>query len=236
MNFFSHQDQARRKTTQLVLLFISAILFLILLTNILAAFTLWLIDGQVAGGYQAYQEAINTLSYEKPKQIWNYLSWKKLGLISMAVCGTVLCAIAYKWIQLSSGGKSVAESLGGQRIKPNTSDANEKRALNVVEEMAIAAGMPAPSVYLLAHEKGINAFAAGNTPADAVIGLTQGCIEQFNREQLQGVIAHEFSHILNGDMRLNIRLIAVLNGILFIGIIGEVLQYAQSLRLQSSLS
>lgn len=223
MNFFTQQDQARRNTTVLVLLFLSAVLILIILTNILAAFTLWLIDGQVAGGYQAYQEAVDTLSYEKPKGIWAYLSWHRLGLISAAVCGTILCAIVYKWLQLSSGGKAVAESLGGQRINPNTNDANEKRALNVVEEMAIASGMPVPAVYLLSHEQGINAFAAGNSPADAVIGLTQGCIEQFNREQLQGVIAHEFSHILNGDMRLNIRLIAVLNGILFIGLIGSVL-------------
>ncbi len=217
MDFFAQQDQARRNTSALVLLFILAVIALIIITNVLVMVVFWGAAGQVNPGYQ----------------LGEYFSWRTFGLISLVVTGVVACAIAYKWIQLSAGGKRVAESLGGHRIAPNTRDADENRVLNVVEEMAIASGMPVPPVYLLSEEAGINAFAAGNTPADAVIGVTRGCIEQFDREQLQGVIAHEFSHILNGDMRLNIRLIALLNGILFIGGVGEVLLRGGSRRHRS---
>jgi Zn-dependent protease with chaperone function len=123
---------------------------------------------------------------------------------------------------LSSGGTVVAESLGGRLISQGTSDLHERKALNVVEEMAIASGTPVPPVYLLEREQGINAFAAGFTPGDAVIGLTRGTITYLTREELQGVIAHEFSHILHGDMRLNIRLIGILHGVLLIGLIGYI--------------
>jgi Zn-dependent protease with chaperone function len=114
----------------------------------------------------------------------------------------------------------VAELLDGRPIDPNTTDPDERRVLNVVEEMAIASGTPVPPVYLLENEEGINAFAAGYTPSDAVIGVTRGCVQTLTRDELQGVIAHEFSHILNGDMRLNIRLMGVLYGILMISITG----------------
>jgi len=129
---------------------------------------------------------------------------------------------AYKTMALSSGGTVVAESLGGRLISQGTSDLHERKALNVVEEMAIASGTPVPPVYLLEREQGINAFAAGFTPGDAVIGLTRGTITYLTREELQGVIAHEFSHILHGDMRLNIRLIGILHGVLLIGLIGYI--------------
>ncbi len=208
MDFFSQQDKARRNSSLLLLLFVSAVLTLIVITNVLVAVSWLLLNGAGSDGVSNFSALF---------------SWQRFGHISLAVSGTVVCAIVYKWFQLSSGGKAVAESLGGVRINPNSSDSNQSRVLNVVEEMAIASGMPVPPVYLLADERGINAFAAGNTPADAVIGVTFGSIYQLNREQLQGVIAHEFSHILNGDMRLNIRLIALLNGILFIGSIGEIL-------------
>ena len=117
----------------------------------------------------------------------------------------------------------VAESLGGRLVHSDTRDPTERKLLNVVEEMAIASGTATPPVYVLDDEGGINAFAAGFSPSDAVIGVTRGCAEQLSRDELQGVIAHEFSHILNGDMRLNIRLIGVLHGILIIGIIGYFL-------------
>ena len=112
-----------------------------------------------------------------------------------------------KMAELSGGGETVARALGGRPINPNTPDLSERVLLNVVEEMAIASGTPVPPVYLLDNEEGINAFAAGTTPQNAVIGVTRGTIETLKRDELQGVIAHEFSHILNGDMRLNIRLI-----------------------------
>jgi Zn-dependent protease with chaperone function len=113
--------------------------------------------------------------------------------------------------------------MGGHPLAPQTTDPDERKILNVVEEMAIASGTPVPPVYLLEHEDGINAFAAGYTPGDAVIGVTRGCIQNLNRDELQGVIAHEFSHILNGDMRLNIRLIGVLYGILLISMTGWII-------------
>ena len=121
--------------------------------------------------------------------------------------------------RLSDGGHSIAQMLGGHPINTNTTDPSERRVLNVVEEMSIAAGVPVPTVYLL-EEQGINAFAAGYQPQDAVVGVTRGTVELLSRDELQGVIAHEFSHILNGDMRLNIRLMGVLHGILVIALIG----------------
>jgi Zn-dependent protease with chaperone function len=106
---------------------------------------------------------------------------------------------------LAKGGSAVAESLGGRLVNPNTTHPDERKLRNVIEEMAIAAGVPVPKVYVLDEEKGINAFAAGHAPGDAAIGVTRGCMTLLNRDELQGVIGHEFSHILNGDMRLNLR-------------------------------
>ncbi len=120
------------------------------------------------------------------------------------------------------GGTAVAESLGGRRVYPNTTDRVERRLLNVVEEMAIASGTPVPPVFML-PEPGINAFAAGYSPSDAVLGVTRGCAEQLTRDELQGVIAHEFSHVLNGDMRMSIKLIGVLHGLLLIGLTGQLI-------------
>ena len=135
----------------------------------------------------------------------------------------IACGTLFKIAQLAGGGSVVAERLGGKRVFPNTTDPVERRLLNVVEEMALASGVPVPAVFFLAEEQGLNAFAAGYSPSDAVIGVTRGCAQQLNREQLQGVIAHEFSHILNGDMRLNLRLIGVLHGILLMGLVGRQL-------------
>ncbi|MEM6331129.1 MAG: M48 family metallopeptidase, partial [Planctomycetota bacterium] len=122
----------------------------------------------------------------------------------------------------AGGGSCVAETLGGKRLFPDSAGPTERRVLNVVEEMAIASGTPVPPVYLM-EEAGINAFAAGFSPSDAVIGVTRGCAETLTRDQLQGVVAHEFSHILNGDMRLSIRLIGILHGILLLGLVGNML-------------
>ncbi|MGK0442086.1 MAG: Zn-dependent protease with chaperone function [Pseudohongiellaceae bacterium] len=219
MNFFSEQDQARRNTKWLVVLFMAAVIALIIVTNVLVAVTFWVMDGQM----EDYSHAAELLQHSDATGLAVYFNWQNFGKISLAVCGVLGCVMGFKWLQLSGGGKRVAESLGGRRINPNTDNANEKRVLNVVEEMALASGMPVPAVYLLQGEKGINAFAAGKTPSDAVIGVTQGAVEQFDREQLQGVVAHEFSHILNGDMRLNLQMITLLSGILFVGSVGELL-------------
>ena len=143
-------------------------------------------------------------------------------MVSAGVCLLIFCGSLYKTMSLSGGGSTVAEMLGGRHVPAATTDLQQRQLLNVVEEMAIAAGMPIPRVYLL-EDSAINAFAAGMSPASAVIGVTRGTMTRLNREELQGVIAHEFSHIANGDMRLNIRLIGVLHGILLIGLIGGFL-------------
>jgi len=148
--------------------------------------------------------------------------WQVFLVTTVSVLIVIVGGSAYKTMALSAGGAAVAESLGGRLISHSTNDLHERKALNVVEEMAIASGTPVPPVYLLESEQGINAFAAGFTPGDAVIGLTRGTITYLTREELQGVIAHEFSHILHGDMRLNIRLIGILHGVLLIGLIGYI--------------
>jgi len=223
MDFFSQQDKARKNTGWLVFLFVLAVLSLVLLTNFLIGLTIWFMTQD-----ETMSTGLSVIVQTDKNSIRNLFSWHNFALVSLGVGGAVVCAILYKWIQLSSGGKAVAESLGGHQIYPNTEDPDERQVLNVVEEMALASGMPVPPVYLLEHELGINAFAAGNNPADAVIGVTKGCIHQFKRDELQGVIAHEFSHILNGDMRLNLRLIALLHGIVFIGYVGEILMRSGS--------
>jgi Zn-dependent protease with chaperone function len=145
-----------------------------------------------------------------------------LATVVLLVLATIALGCLYKLFELGGSGERVAELLGGSRIPANTRELDERIILNVVEEMALASGTPVPPVYLLRNEHGINAFAAGMTPQNAVIGITRGAVEALNREQLQGVIAHEFSHILNGDMRLNLRLISLLHGIMLLAMIGFV--------------
>lgn len=203
-NFFERQSEARRSTKWLVVMFVLAVVGIVgAVSAVAAAIVLSTGDGSRPQGLE-----------------------QQIG-IPLAAGGATLALIVlgslYKVASLRGGGTTVAESVGGRRIHTNTSDAVERRILNVVEEMAIASGVPVPPVYLLSDEKGINAFAAGYSPSDAVVAVTRGTAEQLTREQLQGVIAHEFSHILNGDMRLNIRLIGILHGILLLGLVGQIL-------------
>jgi len=213
MDFYSAQDLARRNSRWLVLWFVLAVLVLIGISNVLIAMVVHLL------GF----DSLSALGAKDMASFYAAFSTRTFGLVCLGVLSTIFLVVLFKWAQLSAGGKSVAERLGGERVLPQTEDPDERRCLNVVEEMALAAGMAVPPVYVLANERGINAFAAGVSPADAVIGITQGSIRHFNREQLQGVIGHEFSHILNGDMRLNIRLAAMLKGITFVGDVGEML-------------
>ena len=126
-------------------------------------------------------------------------------------------------MSLSSGGRAVAELLDGRLVNPNSIDIHERKLLNIVEEMAIASGVPVPQVYVMDGETSINAFAAGHSASDAAISVTRGCMTMLSRDELQGVIAHEFSHLLNGDMRLNLRLMGLIFGILCLTVIGRVL-------------
>jgi Zn-dependent protease with chaperone function len=202
MNFFKAQDQAKSKTTQLTFLFVAALVSLLIMANLLVAIML---------SFENPESNFAQTIAQTPPETWLF--------ISFGVGGVVAVASLFKYLTLRGGGKAVAESLGGILIHQNTSNAQEKRLLNVVEEMAIAAGLSVPPVYLI-RENSINAFAAGFAANDAVIGINQGTLDLLNREELQGVVAHEFSHILNGDMRINLRLMALLHGILFLGIIG----------------
>ncbi|MDA7785418.1 M48 family metallopeptidase, partial [Pseudomonadales bacterium] len=202
MNFFKAQDQAKSKTRQLTFLFVAALISLLLMANLLVAVML---------SFENPQSNFTQTIMQTPPQIWLF--------ISLGVGGVVAVASLFKYLTLRGGGKAVAESLGGILIHQNTRNPQERQLLNVVEEMAIAAGLSVPPVYLI-RENSINAFAAGFSPNDAVIGINQGTLDLLNREELQGVVAHEFSHILNGDMRINLRLMALLHGILFLGIIG----------------
>ena len=135
---------------------------------------------------------------------------------------TIALGSLYKIRQLAAGGPAVAELLGGRQVEPDSAEPDEQKLRNVVEEMAIASGMPVPEIYVLDNERGINAFAAGHTQSDVAIGVTRGCLKLLSRDELQGVIAHEFSHILNGDTRLNMRLMGIAHGVLWPVIVGRV--------------
>jgi Zn-dependent protease with chaperone function/uncharacterized tellurite resistance protein B-like protein len=204
--FFQRQENARTNTSWLVALFIIAVIGIVG-----SAFLFGFILTQAAGldTVEGKQGGIDPLA---------------LGGIFGCLAGAVIVlGSLYQVLALrAGGGSSVAESIGGKPLIADTATTEEKRLLNVVEEMAIASGTPVPPVYLL-DEPGINAFAAGYRPSDAVIGVTRGAIENLNREQLQGVIAHEFSHVLNGDMRINIRMIGILHGILLLSLLGRML-------------
>lgn len=203
--FFEQQDAARRSTARLIVLFALAVLAIVISIEIVLAATMGYLTRDPKTG------AVDWAVVTDP------------GLFAAALFGTLLVVgggSLFKMAQLRAGGQVVAEQLGGRLLTPGSNDPVEQRLLNVVEEMAIASGTPTPPVYLLDHEDGINAFAAGHSPHDAVIGVTKGTATRLTRDELQGVIAHEFSHILNGDMRLNLRLMGLLHGILLIGMLG----------------
>ncbi|MGK7905753.1 MAG: M48 family metallopeptidase [Synechococcus sp.] len=201
MNFFEQQDRARHNTTQLLGLFAVAIAFTIAGLYLAAAI--------------AFAQASKTSDYWHPELLF----WIAGGTLLLVMGGSTSKFLALR----RGGGANVALSLGGQEIIPEFADERQQMLLNVVEEMAIAAGVPVPRVFVLTEEWGINAFAAGFTTNDAAVAVTQGCLDQLDRDELQGVIAHEFSHILNGDMNLNLKLIGLLQGILLIHLLGRML-------------
>lgn len=227
-NFFERQSLARRYTRWLVVLFTLAVAGIVVVTFLV---TLAVMDNtnmaNLVGAKRVGANRVEANRTLSPREFIpgssSHDRWQIPLLASGIALALILGGSLFKLAQLRGGGTVVAERLGGLRIYPNTTDPLQRRVLNVVEEMALAAGMPVPPVYFLPQEDTINAFAAGYTPSDAVVAVTRGCAEQLTRDQLQGVIAHEFSHILNGDMRLNIRLIGVLHGILLLGLLGRIL-------------
>ncbi|MBE3900163.1 M48 family metallopeptidase [Vibrio parahaemolyticus] len=203
MDFFHHQDTARQRTGLLVMLFTLAVLAITGLVSVISIGIYFYFTGE-------------------PFTTQSIISYCLLSFV-----GVLLVVSISSFIRLSelnaNGGCGVAESIGGKLISTDTSNAKHRQLLNVVEEMSIASGIPVPPVYVMAEEHGINAFAAGMSIDDAVIGVTQGALDAFSRDELQGVIAHEFSHILNGDMRLNTRLIGALFGITCIAHFGHLI-------------
>lgn len=213
MNFYLSQDRARQTTRWLVVFYLLALLVLCVVSSLVLL--------AVVRAFQGYGAGV-----VMPANLWLPVrpeDWPWLLGVSAFILGGALIRSLMKMRELSRGGQAVALALGARKLQPDTRDLNERKMFNVVEEMAIASGMPVPEVYVLDEELGINAFAAGLTPTDAVIGVTRGAIEKLNREQLQGVVGHEFSHILNGDMRLNLRLMMLISGIEFVGLIGRLL-------------
>lgn len=208
MDFFDAQDNARRVSRRLVLVYLLATLLIVAGVSLVAAGALWSLEGP-----------------RYPLSVGAFLRQYAGIIAGVAVLTSLLIAGAtlYKTARLSSGGGRVARDLGGTLVVPDVKDPLRRRLRNVVEEMAIASGVPVPEVYVLEAESGINAFAAGYAPGDAAIAVTRGALELLDRDELQGVIGHEFSHILNGDMRLNIRLMGILFGIMVLGLIGRMI-------------
>ncbi|QDG51889.1 M48 family metallopeptidase [Persicimonas caeni] len=210
-NFFEHQDVARKNTFRLVVLFGLAVLITIVAVYFVAVIA---IEGQALWLPSAH-DGVTTASWFN----FDALLLASIGTLALVGGGTF-----WKIHQLARGGGSlVCEQLGGRFVDFRTDDLAEQQLINVVEEMSIASGVSVPLLYVLDNESGINAFAAGFTPNNAAIAVSRGCLEMLNRDELQGVIAHEFSHILNGDMRMNIRMIGVLHGILMLAVTGRVL-------------
>lgn len=211
-DFFEQQHAARRKTFWLMLYFTAAVVVVVALVSVVLYVLITFNPGRLY---------VSVIPFNLSPRQWNL---HFLGRIAMVVLALILAGTVYKYFRLRSGGGSIiAQLLGGRVIYPDTSDFHERRLLNIIEEMAIASGVTVPTVYLLDREGGINAFAAGFFQEDAVIGVTRGAVQYLTREELQGVIAHEFSHILSGDMLINVRLQGILHGILVIGLLGEIL-------------
>ena len=218
MDFFGQQARARTKTTALVLYFVLAVVFII--AAVYAASLLILHFTQAPADHGAPSVLVSWRSI--PPWDPQLFGWVVIGTL-----GVVMAGAAYKFLRLSRGGSEVAEELGGRLLATDPTDADERRLRNVVEEMSLAAGVPVPKVYVLDNDAGINAFAAGHSAKDAAIGITRGGLTLLTRDELQGVIGHEFSHLLNGDMRLNIRIMGVLFGIVCLTVLGRVLLHAR---------
>ncbi|MDX2108903.1 MAG: M48 family metallopeptidase [Verrucomicrobiota bacterium] len=212
MDFFQAQAQARVRSGRLVIWFILAVVAIVL--------SIYAVVSTAMVNLQGQRQSTRLEMTEKPLLWWDL---QRFGLVAGAVVLVVGGASLFKMAELSQGGGAVARSVGGRKLDPTTRKTDERRLLNVVEEMAIASGAPMPEVYLLDNEEGINAFAAGHSMNDAAVAVTRGCLEKLTRDELQGVIAHEFSHILNGDMKLNLRIAGTIFGILVLGIIGRII-------------
>lgn len=212
MDFFGRQEQARRLSRRLVALYVIAVLLVIVALDVVVL-TLVANFGSDGPGLVL------------PGPRWLAAHPEAVLAVTLLVGGVMLVAALLRHAQLREGGGYVAIALGGEQVLPGVADALRRRLLNIVEEMAIASGVPVPEVYVLEREAGINAFAAGLNTADAAIAVTHGALEQLSRDELQGVVAHEFSHILNGDMRLNTLLLGPLFGLMMLASVARLVLF-----------
>lgn len=227
MNFFEHQERARKQSRWLILAFIGVALLIVLAVDLVVMFVF---STQMPSSANAGQLGFSAML---DPNIWQANSG--LLLSSSAVTGSAIgLASLGKIASLRSGGGKVARDMGATIVTPDTRDSLRRRLYNVVEEIALASGTPVPEVYVMENEPGINAFAAGYTTSDAAVAVTQGTLEKLSRAELQGVIAHEFSHIFNGDMRINIRMMGVIFGITVIAILGRKFLHVSRYRVRSS--
>ncbi|HEY5346062.1 MAG TPA: M48 family metallopeptidase [Verrucomicrobiae bacterium] len=210
MDFFERQDKARKKTKWLLIYFVLAVAAMIA--------AIYVVSLLIFSGVQAHQH-----SYDESQAQFNLWNPQIFLAVALGTLAVVFIGSSYKTMALAAGGSAVSEMMGARLVSANSTDPDERKLLNVVEEMAIASGVPVPQVYVMDDEDGINAFAAGHKPGDATVTVTRGCMKILSRDELQGVIGHEFSHILNGDMKLNLRLMGTIFGILCLAIIGRVL-------------
>jgi len=208
VNFFEHQERARKQSRWLIFVFILAVVAIVAAIDLILLLAVGVSTHTTGETPQSAGELIRT----------NLPLLSGGGIACLVVIGL---ASLFKTASLRSGGGQVARQLGGTLVESDTRDLKRRRLRNVVEEIALASGVPVPEIYVLEQESGINAFAAGYSPSDAAIAVTRGTLEKLDRSELQGVIAHEFSHVLNGDMRINIRLMGSLFGILLLALIGR---------------
>jgi Zn-dependent protease with chaperone function len=213
MDFFGAQARARQQSRLLTWGFAGCVLAVILVLDIVVLSAL-----RISHAVGAHREP-----FEASLLQWAMRHPGTVLLVSLVVGGFIGTATVLRMMQLRGGGGYVARALGGVRVERSTPDPRRRMLHNVVEEMALAAGTPVPEVYVLENEAGINAFAAGHTPANAAVAVTRGALQNLKREQLQGVIAHEFSHILNGDMRLSMRLVGLNFGLMAVAVAGRML-------------
>lgn len=217
MDFFEAQERARKRTNRLVLLFAFAVL-----GTVLAGYAAsWFLLNNLGASQGYTRDSYGRRVYREAPAGRPIFDPKLFLLVTGGALAVIGLASLYKWSQLRAGGSAIAEMVGGRPVDLQTTDLRERKLLNVVEEMSIASGIPMPAVYVLEDEPGLNAFAAGLTTSDAAVAVTRGTLDKLTRDELQGVVAHEFSHILNGDMRLNVRITAIVFGILVIGLLGR---------------
>jgi len=230
MNFFEHQEKARKQSRWIIFAFIGVALLIVLAVDFVVLLMLSL-QQPISGGVSHISQG--GLGAMMNPDLWA-ANYKMLAGSSVATSGVIGLASLGKIASLRSGGGKVARDMGATIVTPDTRDPLRRRLYNVVEEIALASGAPVPEVYVMENEPGINAFAAGYTPADAAVAVTQGTLERLDRSELQGVIAHEFSHIFNGDMRINIRMMGVIFGIMVIAILGRKFLHSSRYRVSSS--